>query len=92
MSKPAILDEFPQQKHAGRPPEYPWDEWTDGEVRKLVRGEHFTCALRSLRSLIHLTARKRGLRAKTNIEERIEQTPDGPVKVEEMAVVFYEKK
>lgn len=85
--EPAILSEFPKEKRAGRPPEYPWDVWMDGETRRLIRGEHFTCTPLSLRSLIHLTARKRGLNAKTQIETVM--VDDKPV--ETMIVLFYKK-
>ena len=35
MKDPEILDEFPDNKRKGK---YPWDEWLDGKVRRLVKG------------------------------------------------------
>lgn len=62
-----ILDEFPH--HMGRTPIYPWDEWTDGKIRELVQGVDFHSEATSFRTLIHRTARKRGLKAKTRISD-----------------------
>lgn len=62
-----ILDEFPN--HMGRTPIYPWEQWTDGQIRELVQGEDFYSEATSFRTLIHRTARRRGLKAKTRISD-----------------------
>lgn len=62
-----ILSEFPN--HMGRTPIYPWEQWTDGQIRELVQGEDFYSEATSFRTLIHRTARRRGLKAKTRISD-----------------------
>lgn len=64
---PEILDKFGH--HMGRKPIYPWDEWTDGKIRELVQGIDFESEITSFRVLIHRTARKRGLKAKTRVTD-----------------------
>lgn len=44
----------------GRPPKYPWEEWTDGEARKLYRGKDFDADLISFRTMVHRKARDLG--------------------------------
>ncbi len=53
----------------GRPPVYPWDEWCDGKARRLFRGEDFFSHPKSFRVLVHRTAKGRGLKAHTHIED-----------------------
>lgn len=90
MGRPRTLEAFPpSRKPAGRPTEYPWEEWTDGEIRELIQGEHFHCKLKSLRALIHLTASKRGLRASTSITEKTVKRQDGMETQYGMVVAFY---
>lgn len=66
-NEPTILSEFPN--HIGRPPIYPWDEWTDGQIRQLVQGVHFHSQANSFRTVVHRTARNRGLTARTSISK-----------------------
>jgi len=54
----------------GRPPVYPWDEWSDGRVWRLTRGEDFNSDPKSFRVLVHRTAKSRGLKARTHIESQ----------------------
>ena len=61
-----VINQFPGQP--GRPPIYPWDEWCDGQVRRLFRGEDFNSDPKSFRVLVHRTAKSRGLKARTSIE------------------------
>lgn len=53
----------------GRPPKYPWDEWTDGSRHFLKQGEHFadTVKVASFRAECHAAARRKGGRADTRI-------------------------
>lgn len=44
----------------GRPPKYPWDEWTDGAARKLYRDKDFDADLISFRTMVHRKARDLG--------------------------------
>lgn len=91
-TKPRILKEFPAPRTAGRKPTYPWDEWIDGKPRELVQGVHFECEPKSLRTLIHRTAPKYGMNAKTHISERIlNKGQENEERVAIMVVVFYKK-
>lgn len=46
---------------------YPYDEWFDGSVWKLVQYEDFFVSPRSMQSAIYQSARKRNLKVKTHI-------------------------
>jgi hypothetical protein len=62
-----IIKAFPAKK-PGRPVTYPWPEWSDGQVRRLFRGEDFFAHPKSFRVTIHRTAKNLGLKAHTHIE------------------------
>ena len=47
---------------------YPWDEWLDGQPRKLTRGEDFQVSPHSFGRAAHAAARVRGKRLRTSIE------------------------
>lgn len=57
------------KSNRGRPEIYPWDDWADGQARKLRQGEDFNAGLMSMRTMIHRKARSLGLRAYTHIDE-----------------------
>jgi len=48
---------------------YPWDEWTDGQVRRLRKGQDFQCDTRSMQAYIYLIATRRGMKGRTVIED-----------------------
>jgi hypothetical protein len=60
-----IIDNFTSKK--GRPPVHPWEEWADGNARRLFKGQDFEGNLISMRTMIHRKAREIGLRAFTKI-------------------------
>lgn len=60
---PKIVEEFPPQ---GRTSDYPWDEWTDGKIRELVRGQHFKGAVKTMRQ----TATKHAQKANKSFKSR----------------------
>lgn len=62
-----IIDTFTSRK--GRPPKHPWDEWTDGQSRRLYKGRDFSSELISMRTMIHRKARDLGMNAYTHINE-----------------------
>lgn len=56
-------------KSRGRPPELPWEVWTDGTERRLYKGteaevlagdKDFKAELTSLRAMVHRKAREMG--------------------------------
>ena len=53
----------------GRPPKYPWEQWTDGQARRLYQGEDFDATLESFRTMVHRKARDMNLKAHTKINE-----------------------
>jgi hypothetical protein len=54
----------------GRPPKYPWAEWTDGTRHFLKQGEHFSDEVKvsSFRAECHAAARRKGGKADTQIQ------------------------
>ncbi len=60
-----IIEAFSSRK--GRPPLYPWDEWSDGRSRRLYRGQDFSAELLSFRTMVHRKARDLNKRAETQI-------------------------
>lgn len=58
------------KRNLGRKQSYPWDEWLDGNCRKLVQGKDFGCALNSLAILAYAQANKRGLQAVVSQDKR----------------------
>ena len=51
------LENFPAATGA----RYPWDEWLDGSVWQLIRGEDFTAKASTFRTNAQLQAKKRGV-------------------------------
>lgn len=45
----------------GRAAKYPWDEWADGQTRKITQGEDYTCKTNSMAVQIRQRASDRGL-------------------------------
>lgn len=54
-----IVDEFPAAG-AGNP-KYPYDDWFDGQVHKLIRGQHFSVSPKAMRNVIGGYARRNGI-------------------------------
>ena len=57
------IDAFPHRRATAK---YPWDEWLDGRIWELKRGEDFQ-SLHSVRSSAYVRARDRGLWARVRI-------------------------
>lgn len=51
----------------GRDAVYPWDEWLDGGIYKLVQGEDFDCKLNSIRQGAFQAARTRRMAIHTSV-------------------------
>jgi hypothetical protein len=58
-----MLDEFPDAQE--RTEKYPWDQWGNGSVWEIVKGDDFKTELSSMRQTIAKSARKRGMSART---------------------------
>lgn len=68
-----VLDQFrPFDRTA--PVKYRWHEWLDGRPWRLTQGVDFACSRMTMKSNIHLAARKRGLDVVTKMsgEDAIE--------------------
>jgi hypothetical protein len=47
---------------------YPWDEWLDGQIRKLDRGPDFDGPAMSVERVIRTSANRRGIRVRIRVE------------------------
>lgn len=54
------IDEFSFSGGGGRDSVYPWDDWLDGGVWELRRGEDFTISAANFQSSAYTSARSRG--------------------------------
>lgn len=61
MAEILTADAMPERR--GRARKYPWDEWCDGQVRRLKRGKDYTCTTRSMSVQIRQHAGALGLSA-----------------------------
>lgn len=59
---------------------YPWDEWSDGRARILVRGTDFFVDATQVRTSAYGAARARGLKVRTRV------MPEG-----NLAIQFYKE-
>lgn len=60
-----VIEQFPsEQRRATR--RYPWDDWADGRIWKLRRGEDFDANPDQFRNRLYSQAKKRGLEARTS--------------------------
>lgn len=71
-----ILTELPATKRGGASSKYPWDEWLDGQVYELVRGEDFEGEPDAFRRTVYSAADRLGKGALTRI------TKDGNLAVQ----------
>ena len=47
---------------------YPWDEWQDGQTRRIVRGEDFDVEAKVMQGQIKVRGSKVGLKTATNVQ------------------------
>jgi hypothetical protein len=47
---------------------YPWEEWLDGQIRKLTRGDDFDGPSMSVERVIRTSANRRGIRVRIRVE------------------------
>ena len=52
-------------KRVGRQPQYPYDQWFDGQIWKISKGIDFNCTIESMRVSLFNTAKKRGIKIRT---------------------------
>lgn len=58
------LPRFPDELLSRTTQRYPWDEWLDGDVWELTKGEDYTIKTKSIRTTAQQAAREKGGRAK----------------------------
>jgi hypothetical protein len=64
-----VVDELPGVSgQPGRPPTYPWDEWLDGRVWKLTRGEDFHSKPRYFGNMAQVSGARRGVKVETRVD------------------------
>lgn len=69
-----ITGDYERPKKGGPAFKYPWDEWFDGQRRRLRRGEDFDGNLSTMDKLIRNTASKRTDVAKVEVIKEDEDT------------------
>ncbi len=57
--------DFRADRPAGRPAKYPWPQWTDGSIWRIVRGVDFDVAPRSMQATLFARASRDGMRLAT---------------------------
>jgi len=62
-----ILDDHEFTGRGGFAPKYPYDQWLNGKVWKLLEGTDYKCSLGSMRACVYTAAKRRGLVARTNV-------------------------
>jgi hypothetical protein len=79
------IEHFPAEK---RPPtrRYPWNEWADGSVWKLVRGVDFDQEVDQFRNRLYPQAKRRGLKCRS--AKRVERA--GTLEREILIIQFYD--
>lgn len=61
-----VVENMPENgRGRGRGEKYPWSTWLDGRIWRLVRGEDYACASRSMVATSWCAARRFGLDLKT---------------------------
>ena len=51
--------------------EYPWGDWCDGSIWKIVRGEDYNVLPSSMRAQLGVRASKLGMKVRTNQLQRV---------------------
>jgi hypothetical protein len=59
-----VLNSFEFSRGRGRKSKYPWDEWADGQIRRLVQGEDFDVKLETIIQSAYHHAKKNGVKVK----------------------------
>jgi hypothetical protein len=55
-----------QFKKTGRGERYPWDQWLDGSIWVLTKGEDFDCTITAIRSGAFAAAARRRIKVRTS--------------------------
>lgn len=53
----------------GRNRKYRWDDWLDGQVWKLTSPVDFTVKYSSMRAIVAIEAKRRGLKIRSRVED-----------------------
>lgn len=69
MAKVLTNYEWPASPETGRPPQYPWKKWADGEVRRLTHGVDFDCTIPGFKSNASTVCRRRGWQLRIAVED-----------------------
>lgn len=65
-----ILKAMPKRKP--RATRHPWGEWTDGQIRKIKRGEDFSGKLEAMRVRLYSVARDQGKKLEIDVDRDAE--------------------
>lgn len=62
-----VVSEMPPKRSHGL---YDWDSWLDGQIWELEEGVDFKVSVPSFRTLLCMTAKKRGKKTKTSLVDK----------------------
>ena len=62
-----ILDDHEFKGRGGFQQIYPYHQWLNGKVWKLLEGTDYTCTIGSIRACLYTAAKRRGMVARTNV-------------------------
>ncbi len=65
-----VLKTFDFSKAGTRSSKYPWDEWCDGKIRRVVQGKDFESKPTTFRSALHNQASRREMKVRAHVEEK----------------------
>jgi hypothetical protein len=63
-----VVDRLPKVSRPGRPPTYPWNDWLDGRVWKLRRGEDFPSESRTFGNMAQACGARHGVKVETRTD------------------------
>jgi hypothetical protein len=63
------LASFPKPERHGPSEMYPWDEWLDGSIWKLVRGDDFTTKTKSFQYQVYAKAARRDVNVRVSVRD-----------------------
>lgn len=83
------IEHFPAEQ---RPPtrRYPWHEWTDGSVWRLVRGEDFDQEVDQFRNRLYPQAARRSMKVRSAKRVERSKAKDVPLEREILIIQFFD--
>lgn len=67
----SVLDEWPAEA-INMSTRYPWEDWTNGQVWKILRGEDFNSTMDAMTHTLYRAAKRTGLRVRVHMDRQLE--------------------